>query len=212
MARPFVQHQGIAAPLADVGGLYGNVNTDAIIPSREMRQVSKTSLAEGLFSNWRYLSIDSRELNTAFVLNQAPFSEASILLAGENFGCGSSREQAVWALAEFGFRAIIAASFGAIFHRNCLASGVLPVTLALPTVERIAEWVRQDPALHQPAIDLERQELLVADGGIAFDFPAAARMRLLQGLDHIELTLKQSDEIDAFEAQHFEREPWLALD
>ncbi len=212
MSRAFVQHQGIAAPLADAGVLYGNVNTDAIIPSREMRQVSKTSLAEGLFANWRYQSPDSRHPNAAFVLNQTPFSQATILLAGENFGCGSSREQAVWALAEFGFRAIIAASFGAIFHRNCLANGLLPVSLPLPSVERIAEWVLKNPTKNCPFIDLQRQELLAADERIAFDTPAAARERLLEGLDHIELTLKQRQEIDAFEAKHFERQPWLVLD
>ncbi len=212
MGQAFVQHQGIAAPLSEAGALYGNVNTDAIIPSREMRQVSKTSLAEGLFANWRYLSPDSRQPDTAFVLNQAPFCEASILLAGENFGCGSSREQAVWALAEFGFRAIIAPSFGAIFHRNCFANGLLPVSLPAPSVEQIAKWVTQRPAEHRPFIDLDRQEVLAANERLAFETPPAARLRLLQGLDHIELTLKQGEEINRFEAEHFARVPWLVLD
>ena len=210
--QAFVRHQGIAAPLMEGSDLYRNVNTDAIIPSREMKQVSKTSLADGLFANWRYVLPDSRQTNHEFVLNQPPFSEASMLLAGENFGCGSSREQAVWALAEFGIRAIIAPSFGAIFARNCLANGLLTVSLAAQVVERMAHWVMLDPPQHQPLIDLQQGEILAADGRFPFTTPPAARLRLLQGLDHITLTLAQGQEIDAFEAGHFERFPWLVLD
>ena len=126
----------VAAPL-----LRANVDTDAIIPSREMKSVSKTGLAAGLFAGWRYTQIGGREPDPDFVLNQPAYAGAQVLLAGENFGCGSSREHAVWALLEFGIRAIIAPSFAPIFRMNCVRNGILPVCLPAATIAALAESV-----------------------------------------------------------------------
>jgi 3-isopropylmalate/(R)-2-methylmalate dehydratase small subunit len=147
--------RGIAAPLMRI-----NVDTDAIIPSREMKRVSKTGLAEGLFANWRYLDPGAREPNPDFILNQAPFDRASILLAGSNFGCGSSREHAVWALGEWGIRAVIAPSFGSIFAANCLNNGLLPVRLDEQAVGAIAAEVMEDPLANQVTVVLGERLVL----------------------------------------------------
>ena len=122
--EPFKQHTGIAAPL-----IHLNIDTDAIIPSREIKSVSKKGLENGLFAEWRYLSLNTREENPTFILNQEPYRRASFILTGENFGCGSSREHAVWALYQWGIRAIVAPSFGSIFYSNCIQNGILPVLL-----------------------------------------------------------------------------------
>ena len=197
--------------MTEAGVLRRNVDTDAIIPSREMKQVSKTSLAEGLFANWRYLSPDSRAANKDFVLNQAPYQDTSILIAGENFGCGSSREQAVWALAEFGIRAVIAPSFGAIFTRNCVANGLLALELDAGAALRIAEWVLLDPLANQPRIDLEAQQVQAADTLFAFSLPPADRRRLLEGLDEIESTLREIAKIEVYEQRYLKNTPWASL-
>ena len=136
----FERHTGVAAAM-----LRGNVDTDAIIPSREMKRVSKDGLGEGLFAGWRYLEQGGREPNPDFVLNQPAYEETSILFSGPNFGCGSSREHAVWALAEFGIRAIIAPGFGAIFANNCVRNGLLPLVLEDVLVSEIAAWTRYLP-------------------------------------------------------------------
>lgn len=209
--EPFIEHQGIAAPLSDGAALRANVDTDAIIPSREMRHVSKTSLAGGLFANWRYLSPNSRRPNPDFILNQTPFRDASILLAGENFGCGSSREQAVWALSEFGVRAIIAPSFGTIFARNCVANGLLTVSLETDFVRQIARLVLQDPLRHQPRVRLSAQTIEIGELVYAFETPQAERERLLKGLDHIESTLAIRHLIDDFERRYHARFAWVAI-
>lgn len=209
--RAFLAHQGTAAPLTEAGALRRNVDTDAIIPSREMRLVSKTSLAEGLFANWRYLSAYSRDPNPDFVLNQSAFSGASVLIAGENFGCGSSREQAVWALAEFGIRALIAPSFGAIFARNCVANGLLTVVLAGETVQRIADWVLRNPRDNQPLVDLAQEQVTAFGERLDFQTPPAERLRLMKGLDHIELSLSEHHLIDEFERNYFETADWVSL-
>ena len=128
----FTRLTAVAAPLLRI-----NVDTDAIIPSREMKRVSKEGLSEGLFAGWRYLSPGSREENPDFILNREPYRSAQILISGANFGCGSSREHAVWALHEWGIRCVIAPSFGAIFHGNCVRNGILPVVLAEDVVERL---------------------------------------------------------------------------
>ena len=133
---PFTQHTGITAPL-----VRDNINTDTIIPSREMRSVSRSGLSEGLFAPWRYDDPNARTLDSAFVLNEAGFSGASILLTGANFGCGSSREHAVWALLESGFRVIMATSFATIFRNNALRNGLLTIELHADRIERLAEWV-----------------------------------------------------------------------
>ena len=138
---PFTQHCGVALPL-----LRDNIDTDAIIPSREMRTVSRSGLAVGLFAPWRYLDAEARTPNPEFALNQSEYSGASILLVGDNFGCGSSREHAVWALMESGFRAVIAPSFATIFRNNALRNGLLTVALAQRDLDELVAWVSVDPA------------------------------------------------------------------
>ena len=145
--EPFRQHQGVAAPM-----LRANIDTDAIIPSREMKRVSKTGLSVGMFADERYLGTGTRELNPDFVLNRPAYAGTSILLAGPNFGCGSSREHAVWALKEYGVRAVIASSFGTIFANNCIRNGLLPLVLEAQAVGVLAAWVDENPADNQPLI------------------------------------------------------------
>ncbi len=203
--QPFIRHQGVAAPL-----LKPNIDTDAIIPSREMRQVSKQGLAAGLFANWRYRDAASRRPDADFVLNQPCYAGASILLGGPNFGCGSSREHAVWALAEFGVRAIIAPSFGAIFQKNCVANGVLPAAASEAAVRLAATWVEQDPQGNRPLLDLSNRTIR-AGARMSFSIRNADRLRLMQGLDPIAYTLTRSERIDAFERQRQQTHPWAKL-
>jgi 3-isopropylmalate/(R)-2-methylmalate dehydratase small subunit len=200
----FIRHEGVAAPL-----LHGNVDTDAIIPSREMKRVSKAGLGDGLFAGWRYLTHGGRDRNPNFVLNQAGYEGASILLSGNNFGCGSSREHAVWALKEFGFRAIIAPGYGAIFASNCLNNGLLPLQLEQQQITEIARWVGIEPAHNRVLIDLPAQR--VEAGGWVYEFeiePGAKRM-LVEGLDAIAVTQARWQEIQAFHQQRQALRPWL---
>ncbi len=205
----FIEHDGIAAPLLRI-----NVDTDAIIPSRELKRVSKEGFGEGLFAGWRYVAQDSREPNPDFVLNKPQYQGASILLAGVNFGCGSSREHAVWALKEFGIRSVIAPSFGAIFYNNCIRNGLLPIVLSDDIVSELAtqveQQVEQDPPSRLIHIDLH-QGLVTAPNGdtYAFDIDPGPRDMLLNGLDMIGLTLQHKAEIDAFQKQDRERRPWI---
>jgi 3-isopropylmalate/(R)-2-methylmalate dehydratase small subunit len=202
---PFTTHQGIAAPL-----LRDNIDTDAIIPSREMKTVSKRGLAEGLFAGWRYRAPGTREVDPAFVLNRPEQQGTSILLAGANFGCGSSREHAVWALAEYGIRAIVAPSFGAIFANNCVRNGLLPLVLDAARVAALAQSVSADPRQRLITIDLERCVLSGPEGREhAFSLPESQRTMLLGGLDAIALTLRLSDRIDAFEQADRRVRPWV---
>ena len=200
----FVRHEGIAAPL-----LRANIDTDAIIPSREMRRVSKHGLGEGLFAGWRYLSQEGREPNPDFVLNRPAYRGASILLGGANFGCGSSREHAVWALKEYGIRAIVAPGFGTIFAGNCVRNGLLPLVLPGEVIAAIAAWVRAAPGENRVLIDLQAQRLEAAGQAFYFDIDAGARRMLLQGLDAIALTLTRGEVIDRFHRRRQELRPWL---
>ncbi|MEM6682917.1 MAG: 3-isopropylmalate dehydratase small subunit [Pseudomonadota bacterium] len=194
--KPFTQHRGIAAPILRI-----NVDTDAIIPSREMKTVSKAGLADGLFAGWRYLTQGSRDINPDFVLNQDPYNSATILLSGENFGCGSSREHAVWALAEYGIRAVIAPTFGAIFYNNCIKNGLLPIELPDETIRSLAKTVEQDPRQEQLAIDLNACAVTTSDGTThSFTIAPTHQEMLLEGLDSIDMTLKMLPDIEAFEA------------
>jgi 3-isopropylmalate/(R)-2-methylmalate dehydratase small subunit len=197
----------VAAPL-----LRANVDTDAIIPSREMKAVSKTGLAAGLFAGWRYTEIGGREPNPDFVLNRPGYAGARILLGGENFGCGSSREHAVWALAEYGFRAVIAPSFSPIFYGNCVRNGIVPVKLPAEAIAALAAAVERDPAGTPLTVDLVRQRVTAPDGQ-AYEFPieAEAREMLLEGLDAIDLTLKQRAAIEGFLARDRAARPWIYL-
>jgi len=199
----FTRLSAIAAPL-----VRPNIDTDAIIPSREMKAVSKTGLSGGLFANWRYSDVDARIENPDFVLNRAPFRDAPILLTGPNFGCGSSREHAVWALHEYGVRVILAPSFGAIFQGNCIRNGLLPVVLAQETVEALAALADIDP--RPLTVDLMDQVVVGPDGvRHAFEIAPADRMMLLEGLDAVGLTLTRFDAIRTFETAHKRARPWL---
>jgi 3-isopropylmalate/(R)-2-methylmalate dehydratase small subunit len=203
----FTALTAVAAPL-----VRANVDTDAIIPSREMKAVSKTGLAEGLFAGWRYTEIGGREPNPDFVLNRPGYAGARILLGGENFGCGSSREHAVWALAEYGFRAVIAPSFAPIFYGNCVRNGIVPVKLPAGAVASLAAAVERDPAGTPLTVDLVRQKVTAPDGQ-DYDFPieGEAREMLLEGLDAIDLTLKQRASIEDFHARDRAARPWIYL-
>lgn len=200
----FERHSGIAAAL-----IRDNIDTDAIIPSREMKRVSKRGLGEGLFAGWRYLDLESREPNPEFILNQSARQGASILLSGNNFGCGSSREHAVWALAEYGIRAIIAPGFGGIFAGNCIRNGILPLELAAATVASIAQWVSENPREHCPVIDLPAQKLHAAGIEYSFEIDASSKRMLVEGLDAIALTLTRWEQIQTFHSERKALRPWL---
>jgi 3-isopropylmalate/(R)-2-methylmalate dehydratase small subunit len=198
----FVRLRGLAAPL-----LRPNIDTDVIIPSREITSPAREGYGDKLFASWRYLEPDRRP-DPSFVLNRAPFDRAQILIAGENFGCGSSREMAVWAIRQFGFRCVIAPSFGAIFRANCYRNGVLPVALPQTTVEALAH-AAESGAL-ELEVDLEACEVRAPDGRTyRFDAPGPEREMMLAGLDEIGLTLARSDAIAAFQARDRERRPWI---
>lgn len=200
----FNQHRGIVAPL-----LRSNVNTDAIIPSREMTRVSRTGMSKGLFAGWRYLTGPERTPNPEFVLNQDQFSGASILVSGSNFGCGSSREHAVWALAEFGFRAVIAPSFASIFERNCVNNGVLPLVLKPEEIQQIVDACGKDPQQLQLEIDLEAQTVTAPDGTVhCFAFDSLQKEVMVNGWDPIDQTLLHATTIDAFERRDREDRAW----
>lgn len=200
----FEKHLGVVAPI-----LRGNVDTDAIIPSREMKRVSKLGLGQGLFAGWRYLEQGGRDPNPAFVLNQPGYRDTSILLSGPNFGCGSSREHAVWALREYGIRAVIAPGFGEIFANNCVRNGLLPLVLEDSVIEGIAAWVEADPQGNRVLIDLLSQEVGAAGAIYPFEIDTGARRMLLEGLDAIALTQTRNQEIDLFHRQRMQSRPWL---
>ena len=200
----FEQHRGVAAPI-----LRDNVDTDAIIPSREMKRVSKLGLGEGLFAGWRYLSQGGREANPEFVLNKPPYKDTSILLSGPNFGCGSSREHAVWALREYGIRAIIAPGFGAIFANNCVRNGLLPLVLDDRQIREIADWVQLDPRANQVLIDLPAQQVRAVGRLFTFEVERGAKRMLVDGLDAIALTQTRCEVIEAFHQARRESRPWV---
>ncbi len=201
---PLIRITGVALAL-----IRSNVDTDAIIPSREMKTVSKTGLAEGLFAGWRYTTIGGRDPDPGFVLNNPAYRNATILLSGENFGCGSSREHAVWALAEFGFRAILAPSFNPIFRENCHRNGVLAACCPLEVIRSLGDWAAVDPQARPLTIDLPSQRVESKSQPTAtFEIGAAAKQRLLGGLDDIALTLTLADRIEAFIADDRKARHW----
>jgi len=203
----FIELNAIAAPLLEI-----NIDTDVIIPSREMKRVSKQGLGEGLFAGRRYTQPGGRDENPEFVLNRAPYRDAQILLSGSNFGCGSSREHAVWALAEWGIRAIIAPSFGAIFYGNCVRNGILPIVLDDQRVQEIAAMVEADPATNRITVDLENQQVIDAGGKTNdFEISPTDREMLMEGLDGIAVTMKRDADILAFQARDRIKRPWIYL-
>ncbi|MEH6591681.1 MAG: 3-isopropylmalate dehydratase small subunit [Halioglobus sp.] len=203
--EPFLVHRGVAAPM-----LQPNIDTDAIIPSREMKRVSKQGLGEGLFAGRRYIQAGSRELAPDFVLNRPEYAGCTILLAGDNFGCGSSREHAVWALAEFGIRAIIAPGFGGIFYGNCTRNGILPVRLPESVIDDLVSQVKADPQQQLLEIDLPNSVVNAPDGSRhVFELEGAPRQMLQEGLDPIALTLKMDEQISAFATKRKAAFPWF---
>ena len=196
----FITLTGYAAPLP-----LENVNTDMITPKYMLKWVTKTGLSWGLFREHRYHP-DGTE-NAGFVLNQPPWREAKMMVSWENFGCGSSREHAPWALLDFGIRSIIAVSFADIFYNNCFKNGMLPVALPRIQVERV---MRDAQAGKQVTVDLPAQQVRLEDGtSFAFELNSFLKHRLLYGLDDIGLTLEHAHRIDAFEAAQRQRLPWL---
>jgi 3-isopropylmalate/(R)-2-methylmalate dehydratase small subunit len=210
--QPFVVHKGLVAPLDRA-----NVDTDAIIPKQFLKSIKRTGFGPNLFDEWRYLdhgepdSDNSRRpLNPDFVLNQQRYQGASILLARKNFGCGSSREHAPWALEQFGFRALIAPSYADIFFNNCFKNGVLPIVLTEFEVARLFDEVQAFVG-YSLTIDLEQQIILAPDGrSIKFEVETFRKYCLLNGLDDIGLTMRHADKIRAFEAERLMQQPWLA--
>jgi 3-isopropylmalate/(R)-2-methylmalate dehydratase small subunit len=193
----FTTHTGRAVPLRR-----GNVDTDQIIPAVWLKQVSRTGFEKGLFAAWRE--------NPGFVLNQPEYDGASILLAGPDFGTGSSREHAVWALQQYGFRAVVSARFGDIFRNNATKMGLLPIELPESDVDRLQDRVEADPAM-ELTIDLSARELRSADGvlpALSFAIDDYTRWRLLEGLDDVDLTLRHADDITEYEKN---RRPWLPV-
>ncbi|WP_303811206.1 3-isopropylmalate dehydratase small subunit [Sandarakinorhabdus limnophila] len=197
--KPITTITSPAVPL-----LRDNIDTDTIIPSREMRSTGRTGLADGLFAPWRYSDADARLPEPGFVLNHRDAIGTRLLLAGHNFGCGSSREHAVWALAEFGIEAIIAPSFAPIFKANCIRNGLLPIELP-ETIVRALQWEMVE-------IDLANQQVRAGGRVHHFDIDPEARQMLLEGLDVIALTFKSRAAINAWEATDRTQRPWVYLD
>ena len=210
--KQFTVHQGLVAPMDRE-----NVDTDAIIPKQFLKSIRKTGFGPNLFDAWRYLDPGepgqdpaSRKPNPDFVLNQPRYRGASILLARRNFGCGSSREHAPWALDQYGFRALIAPSYADIFFNNSFKNGLLPIVLGEGQVAQLFDEVAAFPG-YSLTIDLERQVVVKQQGEeMPFEVQPFRRYCLLNGLDDIGLTLRHADKIRAFEAERLARKPWLA--
>ena len=209
--QAFNVEQGIVIPLDRP-----NVDTDAIIPKQFLKSIRRSGFGPNLFDEWRYLdlgqpgeSCEGRPLNTEFVLNQPSYQGGNILLARENFGCGSSREHAVWALEDFGIRAVIAPSFADIFFNNTSKNGILAIELAEDVVEGLFQSVLTTPGF-ELKIDLARQQILLPDGSqLTFEVDAFKKDCLMRGLDDIGLTLQYTDEIKAYEQRRQQQAPWL---
>jgi 3-isopropylmalate/(R)-2-methylmalate dehydratase small subunit len=210
--QPFTLHQGLVAPLDRQ-----NVDTDAIIPKQFLKSIKRTGFGPNLFDEWRYLDHGEpgmdharRPLNPDFVLNQKRYQGASILLARRNFGCGSSREHAPWALSQYGFRSLIAPSFADIFYNNSFKNGLLPIVLSEFEVSRLFDEVNAFPG-YQLSIDLEQQVVISPDGRrMDFEVEPLRKRCLLGGLDDIDLTLSHAERIRAYEAERLARQPWLS--
>ena len=210
--QKFTLHKGLVAPMDRE-----NVDTDAIIPKQFLKSIRKTGFGPNLFDEWRYLDKGepgqdpaSRKPNPDFVLNLPRYAGASVLLARKNFGCGSSREHAPWAIDQYGFRAVIAPSFADIFFNNCFKNGLLPIVLPEATVARLFDEVAAFPG-YSLTIDLERQVIVEPQGKeIPFEVQAFRKYCLLNGLDDIGLTLRHQDKIRQYEAQRLATKPWLA--
>jgi len=203
--------RGVVAPMDR-----SNVDTDAIIPKQFLKSIKRTGFGPYLFDEWRYLDhgepdmdCSNRPLNTEFVLNDGRYSTAQVLLTRENFGCGSSREHAPWALADFGFKVVLAPSFADIFFNNCFKNGILPIVLDEAVIDGLFAKATGEQAMEM-TVDLQAQELRLSDGQvIGFEVDEFRKQCLLEGLDDIGLTLRHSDEIKAFEQRRREQAPWV---
>ena len=212
--KKFIKYSGVVIPINR-----DNIDTDAIIPKQFLKSVEKSGFGDNLFDAWRYedqgepgADCSGRPLNKDFVLNRKPYRDGSFLLARENFGCGSSREHAVWALRDFGIRTVIAASFADIFHNNCFKNGVLPIALPLADIEWL--FARDDEqGAFSMEIDLERQALTSEDGNVyRFEINEFKKHCLIEGLDDIGLTLQHESDISTYEARRAKEAPWLFPD
>jgi 3-isopropylmalate/(R)-2-methylmalate dehydratase small subunit len=209
--KAFTQHSGVVVPLDRA-----NVDTDMIIPKQFLKSIKRTGFGPFLFDESRYLDkgepdmdCSLRPLNKDFVLNHARYENASVLLARQNFGCGSSREHAPWALENFGFRCLIAPSFADIFFNNCFKNGILPIELDEKIVDQLFDSVNANEG-YSLAVDLDSQQITLPDGStIAFEVDSFRKHCLLNGLDDIALTLEDADTISAFEEKHKQTAPWL---
>jgi 3-isopropylmalate/(R)-2-methylmalate dehydratase small subunit len=210
--QKFTTHTGIVAPIDRA-----NVDTDAIMPKQFLKSIHKTGFGPHLFDEWRYKDSgyygkpeSQRQPNPDFVLNQSRYQGASVLLARKNFGCGSSREHAPWAIGQYGFRVILAPSYADIFFNNCFKSGLLPLVLSESQIDQLFNEVSAFPG-YKLTIDLERQRIVKGQGDeIAFEVNPFRKYCLLNGLDDIGLTLRHKDKIQSFEAQRLAAKPWLA--
>jgi len=209
--QPFTQITGLVAPLDRA-----NVDTDAIIPKQFLKSIKRSGFGPNAFDEWRYLDhgepgMDNskRKLNPDFVLNQPRYQGVSILLARENFGCGSSREHAPWALEDFGFRSVIAPSFADIFYNNCFKNGMLPIVFPADVVDGLFAEVEANPG-YQLNVDLQAQTVTTPSGAVyKFEVDMSRKHNLLNGLDDIGLTMQKQDSIKLFEARHQASQPWL---
>jgi len=202
--EPFTTLTGLVVPLDRT-----NVNTDEITPARFLKTTRRTGFENVLFANWRYQDKDSTQPNPDFVLNQPRYQGATILLAEDNFGCGSSREHAPWAIRDYGFRCLIAPSFADIFYNNCFNNSILPVTLDAATVRELFNDVEANEG-YTLRIDLAAQTITIPSGrAIHFDIDGFRKNALLQGLDNIGWTLSHSDEIAAYEERRKQEVPWI---
>jgi 3-isopropylmalate/(R)-2-methylmalate dehydratase small subunit len=210
--QAFTVHQGLVAPMDRA-----NVDTDAIIPKQFLKSIARSGFGPNLFDEWRYLDKGEpgqdpavRRPNPDFVLNQPRYAGASVLLCRQNFGCGSSREHAPWALEQYGFRALIAPSYADIFFNNCFKNGILPIVLPEGVVSRLFDEVAAFPG-YRLTVDLPRQVVIKPDGEeIPFEVQAFRKYCLVNGFDDIGLTLRHADKIRAFEAERLAKMPWLA--
>ncbi len=199
--QKFTTLTGVAAPMEIM-----NIDTDMIIPKQYLKTIARTGLGKGLFSELRYLEDGSE--NPDFVLNKSAYRNASILVAGDNFGCGSSREHAPWALLDYGVRCVISTSFADIFYNNCFKNGILPIKVSQPELDKLMDDAKRG-ANATLTIDLERQEVRGPDGGvIKFEIDAFRKHCLLNGLDDIGLTLRKADKIADFEERSAATRPW----
>lgn len=212
--QAFTELNGVVAPLDR-----SNVDTDAIIPKQFLKSVKRSGFGPNLFDEWRYLDhgepdqdCSGRPLNPDFILNQPRYQGASILLARDNFGCGSSREHAPWALEDYGFRVIIAPSYADIFFNNCFKNGILPIKLSTSQVDELFQQVESTEGFHL-TVDLNAQTIKTSDGEtISFEIDASRKHRLLNGLDDIDLAMLKADKIRAYEKARKQETPWLYSD